>query len=304
MKNTQINKEESKLVVITRSDLTPGYQAQQSTHSVADFANEFPQSFNEWKTTSNSIICLQVNNETELDTLYNKLSKLTSVTKFYEPDLNDELTSICLYANKDIRKKVSYLPLLGKKPKLTYQQVIFDMLSTPQTDIQNVLEHGTSVNKYFNDLIGDMKLDWRLPNWFQENKDFILQNLHSYQDIKEYQIMHDCGKPYCITIDEDGRRHFPDHANVSANTFAQISDNKIVKDLISKDMVFHTIKADEVEDFVKNNSLQTVLTLLVTSLCELHSNASMFGGIESTSFKIKYKQLDKRGNQVLKIINK
>lgn len=114
---TQINKEESKLVVITRSDLTQGYQSQQSTHSVADFAHEFPQSFNEWKTTSNSIICLQVNNETELDTLYNKLSKLTSVTKFYEPDLNDELTSICLYANKDIRKKVSYLPLLGKPKK-------------------------------------------------------------------------------------------------------------------------------------------------------------------------------------------
>ena len=114
---TQINKEESKLVIITRSDLTQGYQSQQSTHSVADFAHEFPQSFNEWKTTSNSIICLQVNNETELDTLYNKLSKLTSVTKFYEPDLNDELTSICLYANKDIRKKLSYLPLLGKSKK-------------------------------------------------------------------------------------------------------------------------------------------------------------------------------------------
>ncbi len=114
---TQINKEESKLVIITRSDLTQGYQSQQSTHSVADFAHEFPQSFNEWKTTSNSIICLQVNNETELDTLYNKLSKLTSVTKFYEPDLNDELTSICLYANKDIRKKLSYLPLLGKPKK-------------------------------------------------------------------------------------------------------------------------------------------------------------------------------------------
>lgn len=115
---TQINKDQSKLVVITRSDLTPGYQAQQSTHSVADFAHEFPQSFNEWKTTSNSIICLQVNNEQELDTLYNKLSKLTSVTKFYEPDLNDELTSICLYANKDVRKKVSYLPLLGKNQNL------------------------------------------------------------------------------------------------------------------------------------------------------------------------------------------
>jgi hypothetical protein len=108
------------------------------------------------KTTSNSIICLSVNNETELDNIFNKLSKLTSVTKFYEPDLNDELTSICLFANSDVRKKLSYLPLL--KPALTYQQVIFDMLSTPQTDTQNVLEHGISVNKYFNDLTNDMKL--------------------------------------------------------------------------------------------------------------------------------------------------
>jgi hypothetical protein len=193
---------------------------------------------------------------------------------------------------------------LGKKPALTYQQVIFDMLSTPQTDTQNVLEHGISVNKYFNDLTNDMKLDWKLPTWFQINKEFILKNLHSKEDIKEYQIMHDCGKPYCITIDEDGRRHFPDHANVSRDTFSKISNNKIVADLISKDMVFHTIKSDEVEEFLNSNSLQTVLTLLVTSLCELHSNASMFGGIESTSFKIKYKQLDKRGNQVLKLILK
>jgi hypothetical protein len=93
-----------------------------------------------------------------------------------------------------------------------------------------------------------------------------IKNLHSKEDIKEYQIMHDCGKPYCITIDEDGRRHFPDHANVSRDTFSKISNNKIVADLISKDMVFHTIKSDEVEEFLNSNSLQTVLTLLVTSL--------------------------------------
>jgi hypothetical protein len=113
-----------------------------------------------------------------IDNIFNKLSKLTSVTKFYEPDLNDELTSICLFANSDVRKKLSYLPLL-EKPALTYQQVIFDMLSTPQTDTQNVLEHGISVNKYFNDLTNDMKLDWKLPTWFQINKEFILKNLHS-----------------------------------------------------------------------------------------------------------------------------
>jgi hypothetical protein len=48
------------------------------------------------------------------------------------------------------------------------------MLSTPQTDTQNVLEHGISVNKYF-DLTNDMKLDWKLPTWFQINKEFILK---------------------------------------------------------------------------------------------------------------------------------
>jgi hypothetical protein len=69
----------------------------------------------------------------------------------------------------------NYHSSFGKKPALTYQQVIFDMLSTPQTDTQNVLEHGISVNKYFNDLTNDMKLDWKLPTWFQINKEFILK---------------------------------------------------------------------------------------------------------------------------------
>jgi hypothetical protein len=98
------------------------------------------------------------------DNIFNKLSKLTSVTKFYEPDLNDELTSICLFANSDVKRNY-HIFLFGKKPALTYQQVIFDMLSTPQTDTQNVLEHGISVNKYFNDLTNDMKWIGNYPGF-------------------------------------------------------------------------------------------------------------------------------------------
>jgi hypothetical protein len=178
------------------------------------------------------------------------------------------------------------------------------MINTPQTNTQNVLEHGISVAKHFKKLLDNNTENWKLPTWFIDNKDFIMNNLHSEKDILEYHLMHDCGKPYCITIDEEGKKHFPNHAQVSFDTYNKIFNNKIVADLILKDMIFHTIKANEVEDFVKNNSMQTVLTLLVTALCELHANASMFGGIESTSFKIKYKQLDKRGNQVLKLIKK
>lgn len=304
MKNTQINRDETKLIIITREDLTNGYKAQQSTHSVADFAVEFPSDFKEWKETSNSIIALGVKNESELDSLYEKLSKLTNVTKFYEPDINDELTSICLVGDSKIRKKLSYLPLLGKEPKTTFKDVIIDMINTPQTNTQNVLEHGISVNKYFNDLIGERKLHWRLPDWFISNENFILNNLHEYSIIQEYQIFHDMGKPYCLEIDSEGRRHFPNHAQVSYETHKKYLNNPIVSDLILKDMVFHTIKADEVEEFINSNDIKTVLTLLVTALCELHSNAAMFGGIESDSFKMKFKQLDRRGKQVLSLIKK
>jgi hypothetical protein len=91
--------------------------------------------------------------------------------------------------------------------------------------------------------------------------------------------------------------------NVSRDTFSKISNNNCSR----FDFKRHGVSYNQIRwswRILNSNSLQTVLTLLVTSLCELHSNASMFGGIESTSFKIKYKQLDKRGNQVLKLILK
>jgi len=183
-------------------------------------------------------------------------------------------------------------------------------MDTPQTSTQTVLEHGISVHKYFNDLFqelingSELKFNWKLPQWLTDNKKFIVDNLHNYEIVKEYQLMHDCGKPYCMEIGFDGKRHFPDHAKKSHEIFSKISDNKIVADLILKDMDLHLIKSDDVDSFVENNSVETIITLLVTALCELHSNAEMFGGIDSTSFKIKFKQSDKRGKQILKLITK
>ena len=107
----QIN--ETKLVVITRSDISPGYQAVQSTHSVADFAFEYPDTFMKWKLESNSIICLSVKDEIELKKIYQKFKDLTPSIIFYEPDV-DEMTSLCLYGTSDIRKKLRSLPLLLK----------------------------------------------------------------------------------------------------------------------------------------------------------------------------------------------
>jgi hypothetical protein len=43
------------------------------------------------------------------------------------------------------------------------------------------------------------------------------------------------------------------------------------------------------------------MTLLVAALAEIHSNAQLFGGIESVSFKSKWKNWDRRGKQIMKI---
>ena len=117
----QIN--ETKLVVITRSDISEGYQVVQSTHSVADFASEYPETFSKWKEGSNSIICLSVKDEFQLQKLYHKYRDLTDTVIFFEPDV-DEFTSVCLYGTPQIRKSLSHLPLALKNKTKRDEKVI------------------------------------------------------------------------------------------------------------------------------------------------------------------------------------
>jgi len=179
------------------------------------------------------------------------------------------------------------------------------MKNCDQSKGQSVLEHGQSVRSYLFDIIDHLesnkplKYQWILPDWVMENRDIILSRLPDRKTLKLYTTLHDCGKPYCLKIDSDGRRHFPNHAEVSADIFASIFDNKKAEDLIRHDMDIHLLKSDGVEDFCKNPN---VITLLLTGLSEIHSNSQMFGGIDSTSFKIKWKCINQRGKQIFKII--
>ncbi len=132
--------------------------------------------------------------------------------------------------------------------------------------------------------------------WFILYKEQILNHIHDLETIKTYNIYHDIGKPFCRVMDEDGKQHFPDHAQVSYETWMTVSDDETVGNLILHDMDCHTLKFD---DFIKQGlSVKDTCTLLITALAELHSNASIFGGIESISFKIKFKQLDKLGKRL------
>jgi hypothetical protein len=163
----------------------------------------------------------------------------------------------------------------------------------------NMLEHGQSVLEWFDDLMLYVALgrtprkEWRLPEWIDLLTD---SDLVDYETIREYLIYHDCGKPLCRTVDEEGKQHFPNHAQASYERWLEFSDDMEVAELIRMDMDAHTCKGDQIEDFKHRKQTKT---LLVAALCEIHSNSTMFGGIDSTSFKIKWKHLNKLGKRCL-----
>lgn len=131
---------------------------------------------------------------------------------------------------------------------------------------------------------------------------YLLEKLLDDETLKLYTQYHDCGKPLCRTVDENGKVHFPNHAEVSAQVWREnFPSIYTVENLIRMDMVVHTMSACDIPEFVKNPE---AVSLLFTALAEVHANAELFGGIESTSFKIKWKHIDKRGcaiNKLLKV---
>jgi len=181
------------------------------------------------------------------------------------------------------------------------------MSQCEQTTGLSVLEHGISVKNYLFDLINHLekltplKYEWRLPEWLHSNRDLIISSLPDKKTLKLYTILHDIGKPYCLEIDENGRRHFKNHAEESYNVFIKHFDNSLAAELIRRDMDIHTLKSEGVEEFARS---ENSITLLLTGLAEIHSNCSMFGGLESTSFKIKWKSISQRGKQIFQIKNK
>jgi hypothetical protein len=162
-----------------------------------------------------------------------------------------------------------------------------------------VLAHGESVHAYYVDLRdhildgAPLAFEWKIPDWALSVS---LWKVRMEEEIlSTYQRMHDCGKPFCRQVDENGRSHFPGHAKRSEDIWRQIGGSEQVAILMGLDMEVHTMKAEDLEAFCERPE---AASLLITGLCEIHSNAAMFGGIESTSFKMKWKHLDRRGKQI------
>lgn len=146
-----------------------------------------------------------------------------------------------------------------------------------QTEGMTILQHGEMVRDYFNDLLNHLEngaplqYEWRLPEWLYEHKDLLISKLMDRKKIELYHIYHDCGKPYCLQIDEEGRRHFPNHATWSYLTWGRYSNDTDIGKLIWMDMDAHKLKADQIPEFAARPQ---AATLLLTALAEIHANAS------------------------------
>ena len=180
------------------------------------------------------------------------------------------------------------------------QGLLESMRGCEQMPGLTVLQHGLMVRDHYRDLMDHLRYGtllrfaWRLPDWIRDP--LLLEDLPSDEVMAEYHVFHDCGKPACRTVDEDGRQHFPDHAAVSRRIWMEAGGSEDVADLIGMDMDVHLLKGEGVDAFATRPEARA---LLLTALSEVHANASLFGGIESVGFKMKAKHVAKRGKAIM-----
>lgn len=161
----------------------------------------------------------------------------------------------------------------------------------------SVYQHGIDVAARYADLWKllegeEAHLPWHLsPKTLEALQRARSKAMHP-SEAKDYHVFHDCGKPYCVTTDPDGRRHFPAHAQESSSIWARLyPEQHTIIELMRLDMWCHMSKGEEREHIAAH---PLGPTLLLTAYSELHANAGrLFGGFESDSFKIKRKCLDK-----------
>lgn len=189
----------------------------------------------------------------------------------------------------------------------TFDEMVLAMLNTEQMKGQSVYQHGVSVSAHLETLIvylRDETLpegDWRLPSWLEEYNKDLLANIHDEETRRLYTMFHDCGKPYCMVKDlTTGQNRFPNHVEASHQIWQLNNGCPIVGKLILNDMVIHTASAEEIKAHLYEWSLKDSATLLLVALAEITSNAKLFGGSESISFKMKWKTVEKRGKQICK----
>lgn len=170
------------------------------------------------------------------------------------------------------------------------------MMECEQGNGVSVYQHGISVAHRYSELwkfvttgTSDLAWDRLKPGDLDVLMDLTSRAIKPSK-VAQYQIYHDCGKPWCRTVDADGRVHFPNHAAISAQIWKTLYPDDVVGyDIIRLDMHPHTARGEELEAFMQ---LDLAPTMILIGIAAVYANADvLFGGTSSDSFKMKLKHL-------------
>jgi hypothetical protein len=176
------------------------------------------------------------------------------------------------------------------------------MKACEQANGLSVYQHGLDVANWYSALYAHLLGESTAYKFDIKDADLhklqlLLPQAMKPAEARMYQIFHDCGKPRCLTIDEDGKRHFHNHAEESYQLYLKASGDVRTSRLIKHDMLCHTAKGEQLDELLK---LDDAATLYITAWAEIHANAdALFGGFDSESFKIKRKHLSRLGNKLV-----
>lgn len=170
------------------------------------------------------------------------------------------------------------------------------MNSTFQFQNQTILQHGLSVHEHYKKILNALETknyeSYKFPQYLIDNWPKIKKKLYHTDLLKQYHVYHDCGKPYCCSIDRLGKKHFLNHPEVSYQTYCSVFSDDIIAKLIRNDMIFHSGSPEQIDQFISQNDKRFLYSLWMTSLAEIYSNSAMFSADKQDSFKKKYAKLE------------
>lgn len=104
----------SRLITVTRQDLSAGYQTAQTAHVLGEYAYKRPFQFWLWRKISGYLICLAVKDSEELTKLMKQLDKKgLKYVSFFEPDVG-QITSIAITPSEEADRITKYIPRANK----------------------------------------------------------------------------------------------------------------------------------------------------------------------------------------------
>jgi hypothetical protein len=207
--------------------------------------------------------------------------------------MNFEISPYCsaghsaFYTNEALGIKNEIVPFAKTETELVY-----NMKTCFQFENVDMYEHGLMVNREYTNILYMLQLGLVDEVFPPELLDiFKTHTLLPLDVMSKYQILHDCGKPLCLKVDEQGRRQYPNHAFISYQQVLKLFPlDSDLQYLVLHDMDFHTLKNEELESLAKS---KYGFSLYLTAWAELIANSQMFGGYDNVSFKIKRKKLIK-----------